>query len=226
MCTWQATGQRFGVKIDDRSRRELQAATPASVTLVAVSKTFEADAIRPVIEAGQRVFGENRVQEAQGKWPALKRGIPGSRTASDRPAAVQQGEGGRRAVRRHRDRRPREDRRRTGQGDRAAGQARRGSTSRSTPGSEPQKAGIDPREAVAFVDALPRGARARHRRPDGDPARGRKSRPAFRPARKAGARGRRRKALHGHVRRLRDRNRVRRDQRARRLGDLRERASA
>ncbi len=44
---------------------------PASVTLVAVSKTFPADAIVPVIEAGQRVFGENRVQEAKGKWPAL-----------------------------------------------------------------------------------------------------------------------------------------------------------
>ncbi|MCO5161738.1 MAG: YggS family pyridoxal phosphate-dependent enzyme [Mesorhizobium sp.] len=43
-----------------------------SVQLVAVSKTFEADSIRPVILAGQRVFGENRVQEAQGKWPALR----------------------------------------------------------------------------------------------------------------------------------------------------------
>ncbi len=42
------------------------------VSLVAVSKTFDADAIRPVIGAGQRVFGENRVQEAQGKWPQLK----------------------------------------------------------------------------------------------------------------------------------------------------------
>jgi pyridoxal phosphate enzyme (YggS family) len=39
--------------------------------LVAVSKTFDADAIRPLIAAGQRHFGENRVQEAQGKWPAL-----------------------------------------------------------------------------------------------------------------------------------------------------------
>lgn len=45
---------------------------PAEVTLVCVSKTFEADAIRPVLEAGERVFGENRVQEAQGKWPALR----------------------------------------------------------------------------------------------------------------------------------------------------------
>ena len=45
---------------------------PASVTLVAVSKTFGADVIEPVIAAGQRVFGENRVQEAKAKWPALK----------------------------------------------------------------------------------------------------------------------------------------------------------
>ena len=42
------------------------------VTLIAVSKTYPADAIRPLIAAGQRHFGENRVQEAQGKWPALK----------------------------------------------------------------------------------------------------------------------------------------------------------
>jgi pyridoxal phosphate enzyme (YggS family) len=47
-----------------------------SVTLVAVSKTFAADEIRPVIQAGQRVFGENRVQEAQGKWPTLRDEFP------------------------------------------------------------------------------------------------------------------------------------------------------
>jgi PLP dependent protein len=47
-----------------------------SVTLVAVSKTFEADAIRPAIAAGQRVFGENRVQESEGKWPELKGETP------------------------------------------------------------------------------------------------------------------------------------------------------
>jgi pyridoxal phosphate enzyme (YggS family) len=41
------------------------------VTLVAVSKTFGADAVEPVITAGQRVFGENRVQEAKAKWPPL-----------------------------------------------------------------------------------------------------------------------------------------------------------
>jgi pyridoxal phosphate enzyme (YggS family) len=43
----------------------------ASVTLIAVSKTFDAAAISPVIDAGQRVFGENRVQEAKSKWPGL-----------------------------------------------------------------------------------------------------------------------------------------------------------
>jgi pyridoxal phosphate enzyme (YggS family) len=49
----------------------------ASVTLVAVSKTFAADAIVPVINAGQRVFGENRVQEAKAKWPGLISAYPG-----------------------------------------------------------------------------------------------------------------------------------------------------
>ena len=47
------------------------------VSLVAVSKTFDADVIRPVIAAGQRLFGENRVQEAQGKWPVLQAETPG-----------------------------------------------------------------------------------------------------------------------------------------------------
>lgn len=55
------------------ARAEQEAERPeGSVTLVAVSKTFDADAIRPVLEAGHRVFGENRVQESQGKWPGLK----------------------------------------------------------------------------------------------------------------------------------------------------------
>ena len=48
----------------------------ASVKLIAVSKTFSADAITPVIEAGQRVFGENRVQEAKAKWPGLISAYP------------------------------------------------------------------------------------------------------------------------------------------------------
>ena len=44
---------------------------PRDVMLVAVTKTYSADAILPVIAAGQRIFGENRVQEAKGKWPPL-----------------------------------------------------------------------------------------------------------------------------------------------------------
>lgn len=43
-----------------------------SAQLIAVSKTFDEEAIRPALEAGQRLFGENRVQEAQGKWPRLR----------------------------------------------------------------------------------------------------------------------------------------------------------
>ena len=49
---------------------------PGSVTLIAVSKTFDGPEIVPVIEAGQRVFGENRVQEAKAKWPALRMAWP------------------------------------------------------------------------------------------------------------------------------------------------------
>jgi PLP dependent protein len=49
----------------------------SSLTLIAVSKTFDAPAIMPVISAGQRVFGENRVQEAKGKWPDLMAANPG-----------------------------------------------------------------------------------------------------------------------------------------------------
>src|SRR5262249_6822754 len=58
-------------------RRDIEAACrsagrdPASVTLVAITKTFPADVIEPVIAAGQSVFGENRVQEAKTKWPPL-----------------------------------------------------------------------------------------------------------------------------------------------------------
>jgi pyridoxal phosphate enzyme (YggS family) len=49
----------------------------ASVTLIAVSKTFDAETIAPVIAAGARVFGENRVQEAKAKWPGLMSAYPG-----------------------------------------------------------------------------------------------------------------------------------------------------
>ena len=50
---------------------------PASVHLIAVTKTFGADDILPVLNAGHRLFGENRVQEAKAKWPALRERHPG-----------------------------------------------------------------------------------------------------------------------------------------------------
>jgi pyridoxal phosphate enzyme (YggS family) len=53
------------------------AARTENPLLVAISKTFDADAIRPLIAAGQRHFGENRVQEAQAKWPAMMAETPG-----------------------------------------------------------------------------------------------------------------------------------------------------
>ncbi len=49
---------------------------PGSTQLIAVSKTFPAEAILPVLEAGQRVFGENYVQEAKGKWPRCASAFP------------------------------------------------------------------------------------------------------------------------------------------------------
>jgi pyridoxal phosphate enzyme (YggS family) len=49
-----------------------EAGRPDRAKLVAVTKTFAADAILPVLEAGHRLYGENRVQEAQGKWPELR----------------------------------------------------------------------------------------------------------------------------------------------------------
>ncbi len=55
----------------DAARKKAVAPAP-STTLIAVTKTHDADAIRPVLDAGHRVFGENRVQEAMGKWPGLR----------------------------------------------------------------------------------------------------------------------------------------------------------
>jgi len=60
----------------ERARRRF-GRPPDMVTLVAVSKTFSADEIRPFLDAGQRVFGENRVQEAEAKWPELRASYDG-----------------------------------------------------------------------------------------------------------------------------------------------------
>ena len=133
------------------SKAERAAKRPAgSVTLVAVSKTFDAEAVRPVIEAGQRVFGENRVQEAQGKWPGLRADFPDielhligplqSNKAKEAVALFEVIE--------------------TVDRDKIAAElAREMKKQGRAPklyvqvniGSEPQKAGVDPKEAVAFV---------------------------------------------------------------------------
>ena len=63
-------------RIASRAPRPTTAATRPPITLVAVSKTFPAEAIEPVLAAGQRVFGENYVQEAKAKWPALRERYP------------------------------------------------------------------------------------------------------------------------------------------------------
>ena len=68
--------------LDDITRR-IRAAeagvgrAPGSVTLIAVSKVQPEDRVRAVLDAGQRVFGENYVQEAQAKWPGWRTAYPG-----------------------------------------------------------------------------------------------------------------------------------------------------
>ncbi|NSY19120.1 YggS family pyridoxal phosphate-dependent enzyme [Neorhizobium sp. AL 9.2.2] len=122
-----------------------------SVSLVAVSKTFDAGDIRPVIASGQRVFGENRVQESQGKWPELKAETPDivlhligplqSNKAGDAVALFDVIE----TVDREKI---------------ARALAAEMAKQRKSPklyvqvntGLEPQKAGIEPKETVAFVE--------------------------------------------------------------------------
>ncbi|WP_417414838.1 YggS family pyridoxal phosphate-dependent enzyme [Hoeflea sp.] len=121
-----------------------------SVRLVAVSKTKTAEEIRPVIDAGQRVFGENRVQEAQSKWPGLKAETAGielhligplqSNKTADAVAlfdVIQTVD---------REKIAREIAREIKKQDKRPGLYVQVNT-----GSEPQKAGIEPDEAAAFI---------------------------------------------------------------------------
>lgn len=123
---------------------------PGAVTLVAVSKTFMAEDVRPVIEAGQRVFGENRVQEAQGKWPALKAAFGGLELHLIGPL---QSNKAKEAVALF-DVIETVDREKIA-AELAKEMARQGRSPKLyvqvNTGSEPQKAGIEPRDAVAFV---------------------------------------------------------------------------
>lgn len=133
------------------ARAEREAGRPAgSVALVTVSKTFDADAIRPVLAAGQRVFGENRVQEAQAKWPGLRQEFPGIELHLIGPL---QSNKAKEAVALF-DVVETVDREKIA-AELAKEIARQGRVLRLyvqvNTGLEPQKAGIDPREAAAFV---------------------------------------------------------------------------
>ena len=125
---------------------------PGSTQLVAVSKTFEVEDIRPVIAAGQRVFGENRVQEAKSKWPVLRGEADGIELHLIGPL---QSNKAREAVELF-DVIQTVDREKIA----VALAAEMASLNRRprlyvqvNTGLEPQKAGIDPRETAAFVAA-------------------------------------------------------------------------
>ena len=145
----------------DRVRAEIARACrdagrdPGEVTLVAVSKTHGAEAIEPVIAAGQRVFGENRVQEAKAKWPPLLERHPGialhligplqSNKAKEAVAlfdAIHSVDREKIAVTLA------EEIARAG----LAGDARPRLFVQVNTGEEAQKAGVAPRQAVAFVE--------------------------------------------------------------------------
>lgn len=124
---------------------------PEEVKLVAVSKTFPAEAVRPFLKAGQRVFGENRVQEAREKWPALREAFEGIELHLIGPLQTNKA----------RDAVALFDVIETLDRDKLAGVLRTemDRAGRELPcfvqvniGGEPQKAGIAPHEAVAFVD--------------------------------------------------------------------------
>ena len=122
-----------------------------SVTLVAVSKTFDAAEIRPVLDAGQRVFGENRVQEAQSKWPGLREDYTGIELHLIGPLQSNKSED---AVALF-DVIETVDREKIAAA--LAGEMKKQNRFpklyvQVNTGSEPQKAGIEPKEAVAFVE--------------------------------------------------------------------------
>jgi len=124
---------------------------PEHVELIAVSKTFGADAIRPFLAAGQRMFGENRVQEAKEKWPELRASYDGIELHLIGPLQTNKA----------RDAVALFDVIQTVDRDRLAGvlKTEMGRAGRRLPvfvqvniGLEAQKAGIAPAEAVAFVE--------------------------------------------------------------------------
>ena len=153
-----AAARLAGIRARIEQARARFGPPPARVELVAVSKTFDADAVRPFLLAGQRVFAENRVQEARQKWPALRAEFPDLKLHLIGPLQSNKA----------RDAVALFDVIETVDRDRIAGvlAAEMERAGRSLPvlvqvniGGEAQKAGIPPAEAVAFVGRC----RAAHR---------------------------------------------------------------
>lgn len=125
---------------------------PAAVTLVCVTKTFPAEDVAPLLAAGHRVFGENRVQEAMGKWPGLRAQYPnielhliGPLQSNKTPEAVATFDVIQSVDREKIARALAEEMARTGKRPRLFVQV--------NTGAEPQKAGILPQDADAFIAA-------------------------------------------------------------------------
>ena len=195
---------------DRHARAALAGRKPTTSTLIAVSKTHAAEAIAPLIAAGQRVFGENRVQEAQAKWPALRERHPGHPRCTWSASSS-------RTRRRRRSRCSTRSIRSTarrwstalGQGD---GQGRP-APRLLRPGQYRRRAAEGRLRGRRPAGAARRGARRRPaaRRADVRAARRGRARALFRAARQAGARSWPGRAQHGHVGRFRDRGDARRD---------------
>ncbi len=144
------TGRLSGIRARIAAAAREVGRDPASVELIAVSKMFAADAIRPVIAAGQRHFGENRVQEAKGKWPVLKAEMPGlvlhligPLQSNKAREAVELFDAIHTIDREKIARAVAEEMARQGRKPQLFVQV--------NTGEEPQKAGVGPREAVPFV---------------------------------------------------------------------------
>jgi pyridoxal phosphate enzyme (YggS family) len=123
---------------------------PAAVTLVCVTKTFPAEDVAPLLEAGHRVYGENRVQEAMGKWPALREKFPdielhliGPLQSNKTREAVETFDVIQSVDREKIAAALAEEMRRLGRRPRLFVQV--------NTGAEPQKAGVLPRDADAFI---------------------------------------------------------------------------
>ena len=188
--------------------------------LIAVTKTFGAEDIAPVLDVGHRMFGENRVQEAKAKWPALRDRYPGIDLHLIGPL---QSNKTREAVELF-DAIHTIDRPKIAEAI-AAEMARQGRRLQLfvqvNTGEEPQKAGVMPREAPAFVRLCREELKLEIAGLMCIPPARRGGRDSLRLPGQARQGRRLERAQHGHERRFRDGGRLRRHPRPRRLRDFR-----